>query len=386
MRIAFILARFGDEVVGGAETLARRLAVEALRHGWQVEVWTTCATNYATWTNDLPPGRDQVEGVPVLRFPVDPWDPAPYYALSKRLQLRFALPVIQQYDWLASGPQSTPLYRHAAAQGVEWDAVIVLPYLHSLTYHAAWLAGNRVIMWPCLHNEVFAYMEPFRVLLESVWGVVFISPEEASLAIVELKMRLRRNAVLGSGVTLSDLPSGKADPVSPYLLYVGRLEEGKNVPVLFEYVARYVDEGGDLILIVAGDGPRKPPDHPAFDFRGFVSEEEKACLYASALALCQPSFNESFSLVLMESWLAERPALVWSACAVTRGHVDRAKGGLWFASYAEFKGAVEWLQQNPSSAEKMGRNGRSYVRQNYGWDHIFLRCAGTLTDWQMETV
>ena len=96
MRIAFILSRFGDEVVGGAETLARRLAVEALRQGWQVEVWTTCAVNYATWTNDLPPGRDQVEGVPVLRFPVDPWNPAAYHALSKKLQLRFALAVNEQ--------------------------------------------------------------------------------------------------------------------------------------------------------------------------------------------------------------------------------------------------------------------------------------------------
>lgn len=386
MRIAFILSRFGDEVVGGAETLARRLAVEAVRQGWQVEVWTTCATNYTTWNNELPPGRDEVEGVPVIRFPVDSWDPASFHALSKKLQLHFALAVDEQYDWLASGPHSTPLYRHVAAHGAEWDVVIVLPYLNSITYHAAWLAGNRVVMLPCLHNEVFAYMEPFRVLLESVWGVVFISPEEASLAIVELKMRIRRNAVLGSGVTLSDLPSGTIDQVSPYLLYVGRLGEGKNVPLLYDYVARYVDEGGDLRLVVAGDGSRKPPDHPAFDFRGFVSEEEKARLYTSALALCQPSYNESFSLVLMESWLAERPVLVWSACEVTRGHVGRSKGGLWFASYAEFKGAVEWLQHNPSAAEQMGQNGRNYVKQNYRWDHIFLRFAGKLTDWQREAI
>ena len=384
MRIAFVLARFGREIVGGAETLARGLATEAVRQGWQVEVWTTCATSYATWANDLPPGRDEVDGVPVLRFAIDSWDPAAHNALSRKLQLPFALPLDEQYDWLANGPQSTPLYQHIAAHRREWDAVIIMPYLHSITYHAAWLAGKKVVIWPCLHDEVFAYMEPFRILLESVWGVVFISPEEASLAIIKLGMRLQQTAIVGSGFYLSDTPPETADPSSPYLLYVGRLSAGKNVHVLFEYVSRYVDEGGDLRLVVVGAGPRKPPDHPAFDFRGFVSEEEKTRLYSSALALCQPSFNESFSLVLMESWLARRPALVWSACDVTRGHVERSKGGLWFASYWEFKEAVDWLKRNPFASARMGRNGHKYVELNYSWNHVFARFSAILSRWNSE--
>lgn len=384
MRIAFVLSRFGREILGGAETLARGLAVEAIQRGWKAEVWTTCATSYTTWANDLPQGRDEVEGVPVLRFPVDPWDPTAYHALSKKLQLRFALEIEEQYEWLASGPQSMMLYQHVAGHEAEWDAVIILPYLHSLTYHAAWLAGNKVIMWPCLHDEVYAYMEPFRVLLESVWGVVFISPEEAKLAISEIGMKLRQCAIVGSGVKLSDVWHHSVESEPPFLLYVGRLEDGKNVPLLFDYVARYVDEGGDLRLVVTGDGPRKPPDHPAFDFHGFVTEDEKSRLYASALALCQPSFNESFSLVLMESWISVRPVLVWSACDVTRGHVERSKGGLWFASYEEFKGAVEWLKNNQSAADQMGRNGQKYVELNYRWDHVFSRFSETLLRWNSE--
>jgi glycosyltransferase involved in cell wall biosynthesis len=381
MRIAFVLSRFGREILGGAERLARSLAVEAVGRGWQVEVWTTCATDYATWSNDLPPSRSIEDGVAVLRFAVDPWDPNKQQRLNKGLLQRVMLPVSQQYEWLESGPQSTPLYEHVAAHYAEWDAVIVMPYLHSVTYYAAWLARESVIMWPCLHNEALAYMEPFRVLLESVWGVVFLSPEEAALARNKLGMSIQRSAVLGGGVKLSDSTLESSQQDSPFLLYVGRLEEGKNVPILYDYVARYAEEVGDLRLVVVGDGPRRPPDHPAFAFRGSISEAEKERLNAGALALCQPSSNESFSLVIMESWLAGRPVLVWSNCDVTRGHVERSKGGLWFAGYGEFKGAVDWLKQNPTAAGKMGRNGREYVEQNYGWDHVFSRFSDTLTGW-----
>lgn len=386
MRIAFVLSRFGREVIGGAETLARGLALEAIRHGWQVEVWTTCATSYTTWNNDLAPGRDQVDGMPVLRFPVDPWDHSAYHSLSKKLQIRSALAVDEQYHWLHSGPHSTLLYQHVAAHANEWDAVIVMPYLHSITYHSAWLGGDKVIMWPCLHNEIYAYMEPYRLLMESVWGVVFISPEEASLAINDIGMRLQRYSTVGSGVARFDVPRREVSAGSPFLLYVGRLDHGKNVQILYDHVTRFADEGGDIKLVIAGDGPLSPPDHPAFDFRGFVSEEEKANLYSSALALIQPSYHESFSLVLMESWLSRRPVLVWSACDVTQGHVNRSKGGLWFASYEEFKAVVNWLIQNPSAAAHMGTNGQKYVELNYRWDQVFTRFCETLTAWKDEAL
>ena len=88
----------------------------------------------------------------------------------------------------------------------------------------------------------------------------------------------------------------------------------------------------------------------------------------------------------MESWLSGRPVLVWSECDVTRGHVMRSKGGLWFASYEEFKAVVNWLKRNPSAAARMGYNGQRYVELNYGWDHVFNRFNETLTAWKDEAL
>ena len=139
----------------------------------------------------------------------------------------------------------------------DFDALIVMPYLHSITVDAMWAGRERLVLWPCLHDERFAFMEPYRVLLESAWGVVFISPEEADLALRGLKLRLARSAVMGSGVDVS--PAANTDagpgPAEPYLLYLGRLDHGKNVPLLYDYMGRYGREDGGVRLVVAGSGP-----------------------------------------------------------------------------------------------------------------------------------
>ena len=387
MRVAFALARYGREVLGGAETLAAGLVQQAAAAGWDVEVWTTCAVDYASWQNEFPAGTAVEEGVIIRRFPVDPWDPTIFHALNSQLQRRRVLPIDSQYNLLASGPHSSALVSHAEQHAAEFDAVIVMPYLHSLSYDVALVAGERLVFWPCLHDEPYAYMEPYRLLFEGAWGTVFISPEEASLALDGLKVKLARSAVIGSGVNL-ETAGGSVAPHpytrQPYLLYIGRLDPGKNVPLLYDYISHYATDGGRLRLLVAGDGVATPPDHAAITALGRISEAEKGQLLQGAVALCQPSFNESVSLVMMEAWLAGRPALVWGDCAVTRGHVQRSKGGLWFNSYETFRDAADWFLTYPEQAQRMGTNGRAYVQANYTWPLVFQRFADTLARWQRE--
>lgn len=94
---------------------------------------------------------------------------------------------------------------------------------------------------------------------------------------------------------------------------------------------------------------------------------------AAATLFCLPSVNESFSLVLMQSWLEKTPALVHAECAVTADHVRRANGGLYFSTYDEFAATVDYLFNEPAVSQKMGGNGEAYVRENFGWDKITAR-------------
>jgi hypothetical protein len=160
-----------------------------------------------------------------------------------------------------------------------------------------------------------------------------------------------------------------------FLLYSGRLESPKNVPLLLDYFIRYKNEyPGELTLVLAGTGDIPIPSRPDIIALGMIADPQLlADIYAATIALCQPSLNESFSLVIMEAWLQGRPVLVHADCAVTRSHVEKSQGGYAFNSYAHFRAQLQRLIDDPLLATELGQSGRAYVLQNYTWKVIIER-------------
>ncbi len=160
----------------------------------------------------------------------------------------------------------------------------------------------------------------------------------------------------------------------PFILYAGRKAAEKNTPLLVEYFARYklTHPGSRLRLVLIGSGGVRIPPRLSADIvdLGFVPPQDKADAYVAALALCQPSLLESFSLVMMEAWLAGTPSLVHGRCAVTRDHCLASNGGLFFEDYFEFVEALELLAQDEGLRRRMGEAGRAYVLANYTWDRV----------------
>jgi glycosyltransferase involved in cell wall biosynthesis len=98
------------------------------------------------------------------------------------------------------------------------------------------------------------------------------------------------------------------------VLFVGRLDEGKNIYTLLQAMAELVAQGVPLHLVAAGIGPaaadiqRILPHHATL--AGFLSPADMATLYASADVLALVSEVEIRSMAMVESLASGLPVLV----------------------------------------------------------------------------
>ena len=74
LRVAAVAFRYGKDFAGGAETSLRTVCEALQQAGHHVEVFTTCTHAEHDWTNELPPGSSNVDGLRVHRCPIDAHD------------------------------------------------------------------------------------------------------------------------------------------------------------------------------------------------------------------------------------------------------------------------------------------------------------------------
>jgi glycosyltransferase involved in cell wall biosynthesis len=378
--LGFVVPRYGAEIVGGAETLARGFAEKLPADRFTVEVLTTCARDHHTWANVLPSGEERSGTVTVRRFAVSARDVGRFLAIQQRMSEGFSLELEEELAWVEGSVNSEDLYDYLDAERERFSALIFLPYLFGTTLLGTQIVPARSVLIPCLHDEPFAYLRVVRHLFRSVRAVLFNSAPERSLA-RRLYGGANEAPVVGFGFDPGEPVKGASRAFrarygldGDYLLYFGRKEGGKNLPLLLECFGACRDAGRGLSLVVAGDGSIDASS----GIDGLVdlprlSEDEKNAACAGALAVCQPSVNESFSIVLMEAWLQETPALVNARCPVTCHHVARSNGGLYFNDATEFAAEVDYLRGHRDDRRELGRQGRRYVVENYSWPTVLGR-------------
>jgi glycosyltransferase involved in cell wall biosynthesis len=382
MRLLWVVPRFGNTTVGGAERLVGELATRATPEGWSSEVATTCAVDHYTWANELEPGARTEDGVLVHRFEVGARDGLRYEQLHPSI-LSGKAGYDDELEWLANSVWSPGLQEFLEEHGADYDLTLFAPYFFGTTVWGAQVAPERSALVPCLHDEPYARLATIRRLLESVRGCVFNSEAEERLA--RSITSVREAGVVGMGFDPPEAaPSesfAKKHGLGSYLLYAGRIEEGKRVHVAVENALRHARERADAPrLVLIGSGAYEPPEE-AVDVvvrAGLLDDDERRGAYADALALVNPSHMESFSIVLMEAWLEGTPVLVAKGSEVLREHVERSGGGLTFDSYESYRDAVDRLLDDPVLGRGLGEKGREYVRESYSWPSVRGRLQETL--------
>ena len=380
-KIGFVIPWYGEDIPGGAEMELREVATHLQRAGMDVEILTTCVREFsADWNeNYYSAGTAVVEDIAVRRFPVRRRDTAAFDRVNRRLMEGQHMSLQEEKSFVEEMVNSPQLYEYLKDASDDYALYVFIPYMFGTTYYGMQACPEKSVLIPCFHDEAYLYLRLFRQAYIQARGIIYNAMPEMELANKVYDFTTTEQICMGIGMDTNICADADAFRKAyriqkPFLLYAGRKDAGKNVHTLLRYFAEYKQRHGDsdLQLVLIGGGSIEIPASVRDDVYdlGFVSRQDKYDAMAAAELLCQPSHNESFSLVIMESWLCGRPVLVHSQCAVTRDFARRANGGLYFRNYFEFEGCVQYILTHPEQARTMGQNGGAFVRENFDWDVI----------------
>ncbi|MCD7716303.1 MAG: glycosyltransferase [Lachnospiraceae bacterium] len=379
-KIGFVTPWFGWDISGGAEAELRDLMLHLKDSGLSYEVLTTCVRSFnSDWNENYYEQGDCVEnGVTFRRFRADKRDTAAFDQVNAKLMNHESVSKKEQRVFVEQMVNSTALYEYMRQHDEDYSMFVFIPYMFGTTYYGARVNLNKAVLIPCFHDESYFHMDLFRETFSKVAGIIYNARPEQELAQKYYDLEGVKQIVMGIGMD-TDI-SGDADRfrknhgiTAPFLLYAGRKDAGKNVDLLLKYFQEYVGRNQtDLQLVLIGGGEIAIPQPVADRVHdlGFVKIQDKYDAYAAAEFLCQPSKNESFSLVIMESWLCGRPVLVNADCPVTKNFAQESNGGLYFHSYPEFERCVDYLVNRKEEAKILGEQGRNYVLEHFSWDVI----------------
>ena len=384
-RICFVVQRYGEGVVGGAESYVQSMATGLAAQGHDVNVITSCATSYADWADVFEPGTVVQSGVTVHRVPVRaPRDNDRFLPLHLRAVQAHETPL---WPWAQDrwsqmmGPDLEGVETLLAREAARADATVLVGYHYAPTLRLTSIAAafGPTVVIPTAHPEGAFHVGWVDQMFAHADHVLCLAHEEADL--------VRRNhpavaddvSVVGCPVapierpddaTVADVCSRFGVRPGAYGVVVGRVDPAKGSDDAIHFTRLYrrcVDPDFELVVIgPGGDGAGGDGVRPT----GFVDEADKVALVAGAGVVVQPSYMESFSLALMEGWLLGRPALVQRRSRVLAGHVARSGGGLDYGGYLDFEAALTALRRDSGLAARLGAAGAGYVATEFAWDKV----------------
>jgi glycosyltransferase involved in cell wall biosynthesis len=411
VKLAFIIQRYGAEVLGGSEQLCRLLAERmVLTH--EVDVLTTCARDYITWKNEYPEGTDRVKGVTVRRFATARTRDLESFNQYSDWIFNHAHSRQDEIEWLKQqGPWCPNLVEHLKRHQQQYDVLIFFTYLYAPTVLGLDIAPQRSILVSTAHDEPAIRLEIFKDVFGKPAALCYLTESERQLVQELFVDRPLLEEVAGVGVevpqsqpyprmpapideepTSEPAPAGEDDAPArefpshlmqrgsvfrrrhrlygPILLYGGRIDPGKGCEELLQYFGEYVKAGGDATLALMGAKLMALPEDPSVRFAGLLSDRERVQALEAATVVVCPSPFESLSLLALEALAVGTPILANARSAVLVEHCTRSNGGLYYANRDEFVECAKLLLSDERLRQAMGRNGRDYIRRNYRWDVV----------------
>lgn len=382
--IGIVVQRYGSDVIGGAETLARNVAERLLRQGFRVTVFTTCAKDYLTWRNEYTAGESILKGVRIKRFPVTrEREIKKFNRFSEEFFPATAADRDENKWFVEQGPFCPDLIQELALAQKDVDLYFFFTYLYYPTVEGIKAISKPVILFPTAHDEPPIHLRAMGEVFRRPQALFFLTRAEMDL-VSRLFAPPGRMRLVRTGLDIHTDVDDKQfrrryQLIAPYLLYAGRIEKGKGLEEIFKYYAALKNEAYvDLVLI--GKKLMDIPASQGLKYLGYVSESDKLAAFKGAVCSLQPSPLESLSITTLESFSVQTPVLVNRRCPALLEHVTASTGGLAYDNEEEFLEGFRQLYRRPGLRRRMGAKGLEYVRRYYSWESVLKEIQAGISE------
>lgn len=370
-------------LVGGAGVHVSELAAALERKGHEVHVFTRIGAGQ--------PPYERIYGVHYHRcgFPLNPdfveeinnLCRSLVYHLSQSEDFIGPFDVIHAHDWLASNAmiwikqgrgRKTVLTIHSTEYGRSGNRFLEgqSRRVHEQERAATYWADRVIAVSHSLKKEIMWMYETPEWKISAIYNGVNVHDYDGWINPGEIKARY------GIG------------PMDPTILFSGRVVYQKGPDVLVEaipFILRYYPSAK---FIFAGDGEmRRSIEERAHQlgvahatrFLGFKNGAELVNLYKACDAVCVPSRNEPFGIIVLEAWSAGKPVVV-----TCRGGPDefvwhQVNGLKIYPTPDSVAWGIGTLFTNFEWARWMGRNGRVAAEAAFSWDAVASHVAQVYT-------
>lgn len=378
-KIAIIIQRYGEKVMGGGEFYARALA-KHLKKFYDVTVITTTSLEL-DFKNYYPSGKFEEDGITILRFDnsrprnfdlLNSLSNEEVKAINQNTETELGIDLQWSDEW---GPYCPNLIRYLETNKDEYDAFIVFTYIYYTSIRSIPIVKDKTIFIPTAHDEIWIRPIIFKELFNMPRFFGFLTEGEEKFVRDYFKNNHVQGEVIGCGVDFPEKLDNNAfrdkyNIFGKYIAYVGRVDSSKNCDILIKYFKKYKKKiNSDLKLVIMGEGNISSNDSDII-FTGFVSEQDKFNGLVGAIATIAPSKYESLCIAVLESFYCGVPVIVNGECEVLEAHCQNGNTGLTYTSEKEFIEGLNTLVNNNELRNKMSIAAIEYVKSNYSWDIV----------------
>jgi len=164
---------------------------------------------------------------------------------------------------------------------------------------------------------------------------------------------------------------------SPFLLFMGRLNEIKGPDILLDAYASIANQFPEWQLVFAGPdgGLEQAVRNAVVEYRlenrvhiiGFVAGKDKSAAYHAASLLVIPSRLEAMSIVALEAGACGTPIVMTDQCGFYE--LVEAGGGVEVAVDPKALAiTLSELLSNPKAVKTMGEKAERFIHRYYTWE------------------